>query len=346
MTKPPYHDQGHVAAGPNRILLARLNEAGIENITDLRYRIERDKGRIESTVLSMLCEGRVPARRENGKWSAAALQIADLLAYEPNELFDEPHQWGKRAAAAIAREGMAIMTADETMRREMNADAESPERSLIELEISAAIHQAIASLTPREERVVRLFYGIGINHDHSLEEVAEQFSVTRERIRQILEKALRKLKHQSRSSHLRHLADPIGRKGRRRIQRDVSRSRRTRTAPAASECQKPTTVRWPNLRAYGIELKLYVLPSGTRALIVRNNASVHSNTLPSDAKDARHRCDRIAGALAKCGFERLPSGMWIRRDCLVPHEEMRRHLPLMTISTRTHAAVTFHFTPQ
>ena len=59
--------------------------------------------------------------------------------------------------------------------------------------------RVLASLTPREERVLRMRFGIGMNTDHTLEEVGQQFSVTRERIRQIEAKALRKLKHPSRS---------------------------------------------------------------------------------------------------------------------------------------------------
>ncbi len=65
----------------------------------------------------------------------------------------------------------------------------------------------LASLTPREERVVRMRFGIGLNTDHTLEEVGQQFSVTRERIRQIEAKALRKLKHPSRSRTLRSFLD-------------------------------------------------------------------------------------------------------------------------------------------
>jgi RNA polymerase primary sigma factor len=63
--------------------------------------------------------------------------------------------------------------------------------------------RVLASLTPREERILRMRFGIGMNSDHTLEEVGQQFSVTRERIRQIEAKALRKLKHPSRSMVLR-----------------------------------------------------------------------------------------------------------------------------------------------
>jgi RNA polymerase primary sigma factor len=67
--------------------------------------------------------------------------------------------------------------------------------------------RVLASLTPREERIVRMRFGLGMNSDHTLEEVGQQFSVTRERIRQIEAKALRKLKHPSRSRELRSFLD-------------------------------------------------------------------------------------------------------------------------------------------
>jgi len=67
--------------------------------------------------------------------------------------------------------------------------------------------RVLASLTPREERILRMRFGIGMNSDHTLEEVGLKFSVTRERIRQIEAKALRKLKHPSRSRVLRSFLD-------------------------------------------------------------------------------------------------------------------------------------------
>jgi RNA polymerase primary sigma factor len=81
--------------------------------------------------------------------------------------------------------------------------------------LDAAIHanlreqtqRVLSSLTPREERVLRMRFGIGMNTDHTLEEVGQQFNVTRERIRQIEAKALRKLKHPSRSRKLRSFLD-------------------------------------------------------------------------------------------------------------------------------------------
>jgi len=79
----------------------------------------------------------------------------------------------------------------------------APIDAAIQSELRATTTRVLASLTPREERIVRMRFGIGMNKDHTLEEVGQQFSVTRERIRQIEAKALRKLKHPSRSRILR-----------------------------------------------------------------------------------------------------------------------------------------------
>ncbi|MEL6197387.1 MAG: RNA polymerase sigma factor RpoD, partial [Pseudomonadota bacterium] len=78
-----------------------------------------------------------------------------------------------------------------------------PLDSAIQANLKDTTTRVLASLTPREERVLRMRFGIGMNTDHTLEEVGQQFSVTRERIRQIEAKALRKLKHPSRSRKLR-----------------------------------------------------------------------------------------------------------------------------------------------
>lgn len=82
-----------------------------------------------------------------------------------------------------------------------------PVESAVNSNLREATTLVLASLTPREERVLRMRFGIGMNTDHTLEEVGQQFSVTRERIRQIEAKALRKLKHPSRSRKLRSFLD-------------------------------------------------------------------------------------------------------------------------------------------
>ncbi|HYD26419.1 RNA polymerase sigma factor RpoD [Brevundimonas sp.] len=82
-----------------------------------------------------------------------------------------------------------------------------PIDAAIQANLRETTTRVLASLTPREERVLRMRFGIGMNTDHTLEEVGQQFNVTRERIRQIEAKALRKLKHPSRSRKLRSFLD-------------------------------------------------------------------------------------------------------------------------------------------
>ena len=86
-------------------------------------------------------------------------------------------------------------------------NAISPLETATSQSLSEATHQILASLTPREAKVLRMRFGIDLNTDHTLEEVGKQFDVTRERIRQIEAKALRKLRHPSRANYLRSFLD-------------------------------------------------------------------------------------------------------------------------------------------
>ena len=86
-------------------------------------------------------------------------------------------------------------------------DVVSPIDAAIQSNLREATSRALASLSPREERIVRMRFGIGMSADHTLAEVGEQFSVSRERIRQIEAKALRKLKHPHRCRILRSFID-------------------------------------------------------------------------------------------------------------------------------------------
>jgi RNA polymerase primary sigma factor len=83
----------------------------------------------------------------------------------------------------------------------------SPSDAVIKMNLAEQTRKVLATLTPREEKVLRMRFGIGEKSDHTLEEVGQGFAVTRERIRQIEAKALRKLRHPSRSKRLRSFAD-------------------------------------------------------------------------------------------------------------------------------------------
>src|SRR5215813_3936767 len=86
-------------------------------------------------------------------------------------------------------------------------NAIQPIDAMIQSNLRETTTRVLASLTPREERIIRMRFGLGMNSDHTLEQVGQQFSVTRERIRQIEAKAIRKLKHPSRSRVLRSFLD-------------------------------------------------------------------------------------------------------------------------------------------
>jgi RNA polymerase primary sigma factor len=79
----------------------------------------------------------------------------------------------------------------------------SPQDAAISLNMTRQIQRVLSTLSKREEKIMRLRFGIGEKHDHTLEEVGQDFDLTRERIRQIQDKALRKLKHSSRANKLR-----------------------------------------------------------------------------------------------------------------------------------------------
>ena len=83
----------------------------------------------------------------------------------------------------------------------------SPQDAVINLNLSEQTRRILSTLTPREEKVLRMRFGIGEKSDHTLEEVGKDFDVTRERIRQIEAKALRKLRHPSRSKKLKAFVD-------------------------------------------------------------------------------------------------------------------------------------------
>jgi RNA polymerase primary sigma factor len=141
-------------------------------------------------------------------------QMVHELGYEPT-----PNEIAERLAMPVDKVRKVMKIAKEPVSLENPVgDAEEgsqlgdfiedknailPVDSAIQSNLREVTTRILASLTPREERVLRMRFGIGMQTDHTLEEVGQQFSVTRERIRQIEAKALRKLKHPSRSRKLR-----------------------------------------------------------------------------------------------------------------------------------------------
>ena len=131
-------------------------------------------------------------------------ELAEKLGMPPEKV---------RKVLKLAREPLSIETPvdDEEDGRLgdliEDKNAIQPIDAAIQSNLRETTTRVLASLTPREERILRMRFGIGMNKDHTLESVGQQFSVTRERIRQIEAKALRKLKRPSRSRILRSFLD-------------------------------------------------------------------------------------------------------------------------------------------
>jgi RNA polymerase primary sigma factor len=133
----------------------------------------------------------------------------------PGEIAEKLHMplTRVRHVLRIAKEPLSLATPigdeDESQLGDFIEDKDSvlPIDAAIQSNLREATTRALASLSPREERIVRMRFGIGMSADHTLAEVGQQFSVSRERIRQIETKALRKLKHPHRSRILRSFID-------------------------------------------------------------------------------------------------------------------------------------------
>jgi RNA polymerase primary sigma factor len=122
------------------------------------------------------------------KMTGATGDMVDL--HEPAEA--QPHEW-------VQPETLSD--------RIIDLSIQSPVDEAIYVNLKETVTRVLASLTPREERVLRMRFGIGLRSDYTLEEVGKQFGVTRERIRQIEAKALRKLKHPTRTRRMRSYLD-------------------------------------------------------------------------------------------------------------------------------------------
>jgi RNA polymerase primary sigma factor len=152
-------------------------------------------GKIVRTTRQMLNEiGREPTPEELAKKLGMPLEkLRNTLkiAKEPLSLETPIGEEGESNLGDLIEDKNAIQPID----------------AMIQSNLRETTTRVLASLTPREERIVRMRFGLGLNSDHTLEEVGQQFSVTRERIRQIEAKALRKLKHPSRARELRSFLD-------------------------------------------------------------------------------------------------------------------------------------------
>ena len=165
-------------AEQSRIVRLPLNRIGLLN------KIEKLFGELEQTYQ------REPLTQE----------IAEALKLQPSEIIDALY-----TASGHLSLDAPFTQDDENSLLDMleSDDAPSPETELIKESLLSEIERILSSLTPREAQVVRLYFGIDCEHPLTLEEIGESFHLTRERVRQIKEKAIQRLRHNSRSKVLR-----------------------------------------------------------------------------------------------------------------------------------------------
>ncbi|MFO7613042.1 MAG: sigma-70 family RNA polymerase sigma factor [Bacteroidales bacterium] len=127
------------------------------------------------------------------------IEIADMLEIPENEVKESMRNSGRH----ISMDAPLIQDEENTLYDVIRSDeTNTPEKELMVESLRKEIDRAISTLTPREADVVRLYFGLNAKHPMTLEEIGERFDLTRERVRQIKEKAIRRLKHTSRSKIL------------------------------------------------------------------------------------------------------------------------------------------------
>lgn len=146
----------------------------------------------QKVIDSLLCRPEAVFLKD-GSYSTAAQQFALFIGLPEDMLFGEHPD-----TECLRQEAEAGFVALHT------TEPVDPEDEVIQESLKAKTVSIMESLTPREDRVLRMRFGIGMNTDHTLEEIGPSFEVTRERIREIEAKALKKLKHPSRSRKLRN----------------------------------------------------------------------------------------------------------------------------------------------
>ncbi|MCH8554503.1 MAG: sigma-70 family RNA polymerase sigma factor [Schleiferiaceae bacterium] len=132
---------------------------------------------------------------------ASADEIADKLGISKNDVENAMRHMGKH----VSLDAPMVEGEDSTRYDVLDAsDSPRPDQELMMQSLRTEIERALQTLTPKEADVIRLYFGLGDAHPHTLEEIGEKFELTRERVRQIKEKAIRRLKHTSRSKILKN----------------------------------------------------------------------------------------------------------------------------------------------
>ena len=185
-----YIVQIRIRNGP---LLRAMRMRGFKTISEFARACGYTNKTQPATGLSPYFSLRRAPIRKNGEWSPIVLRMAKVLRLPPDCLFPEQHL---RQALAKSS-GELEVSAEEVARLIAPQEPPSPVALVERHDTERVVSQALGTLTPREERIIRLRFGINCE-DHGLKEAGERLGITRERVRQLEAKGMRKLKHPSR----------------------------------------------------------------------------------------------------------------------------------------------------
>jgi len=174
----------------NERLLAAMEGMGYKSVAEF----SRNQG-LNGVKVREIFSGKIPPLDREGNPKELTKEILEILNLTIEKAFTEKQLKGfKKHTFEVKIEEEKLL--------QIISPAKNQEIKVIEQEVKSKLSEILSTLTPREEKILRMRFGIGMNTDHTLEEVGRKFFVTRDRIRQIEARALRKLKHPSRSKHL------------------------------------------------------------------------------------------------------------------------------------------------
>ena len=174
----------------NERLLAAMEGLGYKSVAEF----SRNQG-LNSNKVREIFSGKIPPLDREGNPKELTKEILEILNLTIEKAFTEKQLKGfKKHTFEVKIEEEKLL--------QIISPAKNQEIKVIEQEVKSKLSEILSTLTPREEKILRMRFGIGMNTDHTLEEVGRKFFVTRDRIRQIEARALRKLKHPSRSKQL------------------------------------------------------------------------------------------------------------------------------------------------
>jgi len=167
----------------NEKLLTAMEGMGYKSVAEF----SRNQG-LNGARVNEIINGKITPLDKEGNPKELTKEILEILNLTIEKAFTEKQLKG------FKKHTFEVKIEEEKLLQIINP-AENQEIKVIEQEVKSKLYEILSTLTPREEKILRMRFGIGMNTDHTLEEVGRKFFVTRDRIRQIEDKALRKLKH-------------------------------------------------------------------------------------------------------------------------------------------------------